>query len=46
MGTGGLSGVGIGQGVQKLGYLTQAESDFIMAVVAEELGLFGGYYLS
>ncbi|WP_018932802.1 FtsW/RodA/SpoVE family cell cycle protein [Gracilibacillus lacisalsi] len=41
IGTGGLSGVGIGQGIQKLGYLTQAESDFIMAVIAEELGLFG-----
>ncbi|MGP4040429.1 FtsW/RodA/SpoVE family cell cycle protein [Gracilibacillus sp. D59] len=41
IGTGGLSGVGIGQGIQKLGYLTQAESDFIMAVISEELGLFG-----
>ncbi|SER97180.1 cell division-specific peptidoglycan biosynthesis regulator FtsW [Gracilibacillus ureilyticus] len=39
--TGGISGTGIGQGIQKLGYLTQAESDFIMAVIAEELGLFG-----
>ncbi|MFC4387280.1 FtsW/RodA/SpoVE family cell cycle protein [Gracilibacillus marinus] len=39
--TGGLSGMGIGQGIQKLGYLTQAESDFIMAVVAEELGIIG-----
>ncbi len=41
IGTGGISGVGIGQGIQKLGYLTQAESDFIMAVISEELGLFG-----
>ncbi|UOQ85455.1 putative lipid II flippase FtsW [Gracilibacillus salinarum] len=41
IGTGGVSGLGIGQGIQKLGYLTQAESDFIMAVVAEELGAFG-----
>ncbi|KAB8138620.1 FtsW/RodA/SpoVE family cell cycle protein [Gracilibacillus oryzae] len=39
--TGGLSGTGIGQGIQKLGYLTQAESDFIMAVISEELGIFG-----
>lgn len=39
--TGGISGSGIGQGIQKLGYLTQAESDFIMAVIAEELGIFG-----
>lgn len=41
IGTGGLTGVGIGQGIQKLGYLTQAESDFIMAVISEELGIFG-----
>ncbi|WP_058306989.1 FtsW/RodA/SpoVE family cell cycle protein [Gracilibacillus massiliensis] len=41
IGTGGVPGVGIGQGIQKLGYLTQAESDFIMAVISEELGLFG-----
>ncbi|WP_163536686.1 FtsW/RodA/SpoVE family cell cycle protein [Gracilibacillus sp. YIM 98692] len=41
IGTGGLSGLGLGQGIQKLGYLTQAESDFIMAVISEELGIFG-----
>ncbi|AXI08964.1 putative lipid II flippase FtsW [Oceanobacillus zhaokaii] len=41
IGTGGITGVGLGQGVQKLGYLTQAESDFIMATVAEELGFIG-----
>lgn len=39
--TGGLEGQGLGQGVQKLGYLTQAESDFIIGTVAEELGVFG-----
>ncbi|GAB2543210.1 FtsW/RodA/SpoVE family cell cycle protein [Gracilibacillus alcaliphilus] len=41
IGTGGVTGQGIGQGIQKLGYLTQADSDFIMAVISEELGLFG-----
>ncbi|ENH98362.1 stage V sporulation protein E [Gracilibacillus halophilus YIM-C55.5] len=41
IGTGGITGQGLGQGVQKLGYLTQAESDFIMAVIAEELGFIG-----
>lgn len=41
IGTGGLTGVGLGQGIQKLGYLTQSESDFIMAVISEELGIFG-----
>ncbi|MCT2538098.1 putative lipid II flippase FtsW [Aquibacillus koreensis] len=41
IGTGGLMGNGLGQGVQKLGYLTEAYTDFIMAVVAEELGFIG-----
>jgi cell division protein FtsW len=38
---GGLSGTGLGQSVQKLFYLPEAHTDFILAVVAEELGLFG-----
>ncbi|WP_332697532.1 putative lipid II flippase FtsW [Halalkalibacter lacteus] len=38
---GGLSGTGLGQSVQKLFYLPEAHTDFIMAVVGEELGLFG-----
>lgn len=41
IGGGGLKGVGLGQGVQKLGYLTDGHTDFIMAVIAEELGIFG-----
>lgn len=41
IGGGGLTGEGLGQGVQKLGYLTEAHTDFIMAVVAEELGFLG-----
>ncbi len=41
IGTGGLSGEGLGQGVQKFGYLPESHTDFIMAVIAEELG-FGG----
>jgi len=41
IGSGGLKGVGLGQGVQKLGYLTDGHTDFIMAVIAEELGIFG-----
>ncbi|WP_067842102.1 putative lipid II flippase FtsW [Amphibacillus sediminis] len=39
--TGGLTGNGLGNGVQKLGYLPEAHTDFIMAVVVEELGLLG-----
>src|SRR5699024_8269648 len=38
---GGVTGEGLGQSVQKLGYLMEAHTDFIMAIVAEELGFFG-----
>lgn len=41
IGTGGLLGEGLGQGVQKLGYLPEPHTDFIMAVIAEELGFIG-----
>ncbi len=41
IGTGGLFGEGLGQGVQKLGYLPEPHTDFIMAVIAEELGFIG-----
>jgi len=39
--TGGLFGKGLGNGVQKLGYLPEDTTDFIFAVICEELGLFG-----
>ncbi|MDT8859331.1 putative lipid II flippase FtsW [Alkalihalobacillus sp. MEB130] len=41
MAHGGLSGTGLGQSVQKLYYLPEAHTDFILAIVAEELGLLG-----
>lgn len=41
IGSGGLKGVGLGQSIQKLGYLPAPHTDFIMAVIAEELGLLG-----
>lgn len=41
LGTGGLGGVGPGASRQKWGYLTQAESDYIFAVIGEELGFIG-----
>lgn len=40
-GRGGLFGVGIGNGQQKLKYLPEAHTDFILSLVAEELGLVG-----
>lgn len=39
--TGGLWGRGIGRGIQKLGYLPEDTTDFIFAVICEEMGLFG-----
>ncbi|WP_339227572.1 putative lipid II flippase FtsW [Oceanobacillus sp. FSL K6-2867] len=41
IGVGGITGEGLGQSVQKLGYLVEAHTDFIMAIVAEELGFIG-----
>ncbi len=38
---GGLLGVGLGNGKQKLFYLPEAHTDFILSLVAEELGLVG-----
>ena len=40
-GRGGLFGVGLGNSVQKLFYLPEAHTDFLFAVLAEELGLVG-----
>ncbi|MDX8388669.1 MAG: putative lipid II flippase FtsW [Ghiorsea sp.] len=40
-GVGGLTGAGLGQGVQKLFYLPESFTDFISAVIGEELGLVG-----
>jgi cell division protein FtsW len=41
IGSGGLFGVGPGQSVQKIFYLPEAPTDFILAVIAEELGIVG-----
>jgi cell division protein FtsW len=41
LGSGGLLGVGLGNGVQKINYLPEAHTDMIMAVIGEELGLIG-----
>lgn len=40
-GRGGWFGQGLGNSVQKLEYLPEAHTDFILAVIAEETGLFG-----
>ena len=41
VGSGGVVGLGLMQGKQKILYLPEAHTDFIYAVVGEELGLFG-----
>ncbi|SDC29435.1 cell division protein FtsW [Pelagirhabdus alkalitolerans] len=41
IGTSGLTGNGLGNSVQKLGYLPEAHTDFIMSVIVEELGIIG-----
>ena len=41
IGSGGLTGVGLGKGRQKFLYLPEEHNDFIFAVVCEELGLIG-----
>jgi cell division protein FtsW len=40
-GSGGISGQGLGEGKQKLFYLPEAHTDFILSVVGEELGFIG-----
>lgn len=40
-GNGGFFGVGLGNSMQKLFYLPEAQTDFLFAIVAEELGLLG-----
>ncbi len=42
LGSGGLEGLGLGNGRQKLGFLPLKESDFIFSVIGEELGLVAG----
>jgi cell division protein FtsW len=41
LGSGGIFGEGLGQGVQKIFYLPEAHTDMIFAIVGEELGLVG-----
>jgi cell division protein FtsW len=41
LGTGGVFGQGLGEGKQKLFYLPEAHTDFILSVIGEELGFLG-----
>jgi cell division protein FtsW len=45
VGTGGVTGLGLMEGKQKLFYLPEPHTDFIFAVTAEELGLVGALFV-
>ncbi|MGN0306628.1 MAG: FtsW/RodA/SpoVE family cell cycle protein, partial [Lachnospiraceae bacterium] len=42
IGSGGIFGKGLGQSMQKLGFLPEQQNDMIFSIICEELGLFGG----
>ncbi|MCR4902595.1 MAG: putative lipid II flippase FtsW [Butyrivibrio sp.] len=41
IGSGGMFGKGLGQSMQKLGFVPEAQNDMIFSIICEELGLFG-----
>ena len=41
IGSGGLFGKGLGNSLQKLGFVPEAQNDMIFSIICEELGLFG-----
>lgn len=45
IGSGGLFGKGLGESMQKLGFIPEAQNDMIFSVICEELGLFGAVAL-
>ncbi|PKR79366.1 stage V sporulation protein E [Halalkalibacillus sediminis] len=45
IGPGGLMGLGFGNSMQKYFYLPEPQTDFIYAIIAEELGLIGGTFI-
>lgn len=45
LGPGGLLGLGLGQSRQKFGYLPEPQTDFIFAILSEELGFIGAVFV-
>lgn len=45
IGSGGLFGRGLGESIQKLGFVPEAQNDMIFSIICEELGLFGAGFI-
>ena len=45
IGSGGLFGKGLGESMQKLGFIPEAQNDMIFSIICEELGIFGGIFV-
>ncbi len=45
IGSGGITGLGLGRGVQKYSYLPETVGDSVFAIVSEELGFFGAFLI-
>ena len=45
IGSGGLFGKGLGNSMQKMGFLPEPQNDMIFSIICEELGLFGAFLL-
>lgn len=41
IGSGGLMGKGLGESIQKLGFVPEAQNDMVFSIICEELGIFG-----
>ena len=45
IGSGGIFGKGLGNSIQKLGFIPESQNDMIFSIICEELGLFGAFSL-